>query len=54
MSEFFQAVEDKAIPVPHYAPRDEVVWGSRELEPHILNLDTICKCVFYTLCHQIQ
>ena len=40
MSEFLQAVEDKAIPMPNYAPSDEVVWGSRELEPHILNLDT--------------
>jgi len=39
-SEFFQAVEDKSIPVPNYAPSAEVVWGSRELEPHILSLDT--------------
>jgi hypothetical protein len=39
-SEFFQAVEDKSIPVPNYAPSGEVVWGSRELEPHILSLDT--------------
>ena len=40
MSEFFQAVENKATPVPNQAPNDEVAWGSRELKPHILNLDT--------------
>jgi hypothetical protein len=54
MSEFFHAVEDKAFPLPNYAPSDEVVWGSRELEPHIRNLDTKWKGVFYTLCDQIQ
>jgi len=37
MSEFFQAVDTKAIPVHNYAPSDEILWGSRELEPHILN-----------------
>lgn len=43
MSEFFQAVDDKAISVPNYAPSDEVLWVSREFEPHILNLDTRLK-----------
>jgi hypothetical protein len=43
MSEFFQAVESKAIAVSNYALSDEVVWGSRELEPHIRSLDTRWK-----------